>query len=357
MKSEFTTSRSLLLIAAGLILIGAATGVFITFQMASLRHDAEAINRLGIIRGSMQRMAKQEIAGIPSETTIAGVDSLMAGFVGNQTLLSFDGGREFQSRMHLLQAQWNQMKKTARDFRTAPDTGTRHALLVESERCWAVANQAVFAAQFASEAKLRLFRVVFILIGLNIVVILGFIRFNRSQVRNRLELLAHHDALTGAWNRYVYEARLEEEIQRSRRYDRPLSLILLDIDHFKQVNDTWGHKKGDRVLQTVTGVIAGGIRRFDSLCRVGGEEFAIIAPETDREGALALAEKLRSGIESTGFQDIPKVTVSLGVAQHLPGEEPSVFFRRADQALYAAKAGGRNRVRTDEPESGDPTIL
>ncbi len=349
MASEFTTSRYLLLIATGLICIGAATAGFITFQVKSLQHDASAINHLGIVRGSMQRVAKQEIAGIHALGPIAEIDSLLAGFNGTAAGPPFTDGLA-HDEVELLRIQWSRMTKAIRDYREQPAQESRAILMAESERCWVIASNAVLAAQFASEAKLRLFRVVFVLMGLNIMVILFFIRFNRNQVRNRLELLAHIDPLTRAFNRYTYETRLEEEMLRARRYDRPLSLILLDIDHFKAVNDTWGHRKGDRVLQELTRLARGEIRQTDSFCRIGGEEFAVIVPETPLSGACALARKFRKTVDEFSGEDTPKVTISLGVAQYVPGEETAAFFRRADRMLYAAKDNGRNRVEPGAPE-------
>jgi diguanylate cyclase (GGDEF)-like protein len=162
--------------------------------------------------------------------------------------------------------------------------------------------------------------------------------------------LATTDALTGVLNRRGFVARGRAEWGRCRRYGRPLTVLALDIDHFKAVNDTHGHDVGDAVLVHVSALCAGGMRTSDLFGRLGGEEFCAVLPETSLEAARALAERLRTGVERVpcpiAGMMIP-VTISIGVAV---GEESDVtleaLMKRADQALYAAKRNGRNRVET-----------
>jgi len=156
------------------------------------------------------------------------------------------------------------------------------------------------------------------------------------------------DGLTQIFNKRYFLENLERECSRSQRYARDLTLILFDLDHFKQINDTYGHLAGDHVLKQVAQVIRAKIRRDDLLARYGGEEFAILLPEIDREQGLAFAEKVRSIVESYPFvfEDTKiAVTVSLGLAT-IRGElvEPLDFVKRADENLYRAKRTGRNRV-------------
>lgn len=164
--------------------------------------------------------------------------------------------------------------------------------------------------------------------------------------------LATTDPLTGASNRREFDRFLTEEVGRARRYFRPLSVILVDIDHFKKLNDTRGHQDGDMVLQRVVQAMKKVVRNQDMLARYGGEEFAVIAPETGPKQALILAERLRVAIESEPIWSEedpgPPVTASLGVGSRLPlAGEPGFegLVQRADQALYAAKEAGRNQVQ------------
>ncbi|MBN2510611.1 MAG: GGDEF domain-containing protein [Spirochaetales bacterium] len=164
--------------------------------------------------------------------------------------------------------------------------------------------------------------------------------------KKNLSDLAYYDGLTGLFNRHSFDKTLHKEWRRRHRYKRPLSLMMIDIDHFKQVNDTHGHQKGDSVLKTVSRVIHDNIRSSDYPCRYGGEEIAVVLPETTINSAVIAAEKLRRIIE-TQVEDIEgfKVTVSIGVSSCTTDmADPRDIVERADRALYMAKDGGRNRV-------------
>jgi diguanylate cyclase (GGDEF)-like protein len=170
-----------------------------------------------------------------------------------------------------------------------------------------------------------------------------------------LERLANTDPLTGLANRRRFMRRLERELDRSQRYDRPLSLILLDLDGFKQVNDVHGHAVGDAVLEATADVMRSVCREVDIPARLGGEELALLVPETGMDGALALAERLRARLQERTHRDeegMPfTVTASLGVATRGAGGRgsPDALLHRADMALYDAKNGGRNRVVVSSP--------
>jgi diguanylate cyclase (GGDEF)-like protein/hemerythrin-like metal-binding protein len=177
-----------------------------------------------------------------------------------------------------------------------------------------------------------------------------------GQLRQRLsqlEQLVATDRLTGVWNRSHFDRMIELELGRSSRYQQPLSLILLDIDHFKQVNDRFGHAAGDSVLCELVRVVQQRIRGADSLFRWGGEEFVVMTPSTGYRSAAVAAEKIRAAVESHDFPDAGKVTISLGVAECLPHEGAGDCFKRVDASLYAAKNAGRNRVVVDRCGSSD----
>jgi diguanylate cyclase (GGDEF)-like protein/hemerythrin-like metal-binding protein len=168
-----------------------------------------------------------------------------------------------------------------------------------------------------------------------------------------LERLGSTDRLTGAWNRAHLDRVVASELGRSMRARQPVSLILLDIDHFKSVNDTCGHQAGDAVLCELARVIGAAVRTTDTLFRWGGEEFVVLASGTGYRGAATLAEKMRARLEQHIFAGVGSVTISLGVAEHIATESAEVWFRRVDEALYRAKSGGRNRVSVDERGSSD----
>jgi diguanylate cyclase (GGDEF)-like protein len=160
----------------------------------------------------------------------------------------------------------------------------------------------------------------------------------------KLEKLAATDALTGAWNRLHFEQRLTEEIERAHRYGQPLSLLLLDIDHFKAINDRHGHQTGDRVLVEICRRLGHQMRETDLLARWGGEEFVAVLPHTPAAAAMALAERIRRLIPSEPLPPVGAVTVSAGVAQLQSDDDLDSLFQRVDRALYRAKERGRDRV-------------
>ena len=175
-----------------------------------------------------------------------------------------------------------------------------------------------------------------------------------------LETAAFTDTLTGLPNRRSFDAALPQQIEIARRRGQPLALLSLDIDHFKWVNDEHGHEWGDEVLRHLGGLLATQKRREDVAFRIGGEEFAIVAPRTGIGKAQAVAERLRAAIEASVLERGGRrtaITVSLGVAEMRPGDDILTLPARADGALYRAKRSGRNRVcveRLSEPETPQP---
>ena len=170
----------------------------------------------------------------------------------------------------------------------------------------------------------------------------------QRRIAHLLETQAHTDPLTGLANRRHFFEVADAELARSRRYEAPLSLLMLDIDRFKEVNDAHGHRAGDRVLQKLAQTCLEVLRNVDVVGRVGGEEFAILLPETASEGALEVAERLRAAVESADVvreEGVPiRVTVSIGVAALAGDVNLDTLMSQADDALYDAKHAGRNRV-------------
>ena len=164
------------------------------------------------------------------------------------------------------------------------------------------------------------------------------------------ERSARTDTLTGLANRRVFHENLDVEIRRSRRYRWPVTVLMLDLDHFKDVNDSYGHMLGDLVLERVGGIVRHAVRDADAACRFGGEEFAVVLPETAREGGYAVAERIRRRVQQAfegrpvDGRDVP-MTISAGLATFPDdGLHAGELVTRADEALYGAKHAGRNRV-------------
>jgi len=168
-----------------------------------------------------------------------------------------------------------------------------------------------------------------------------------GEAYKRIEELAELDELTGSFNRRCIMQKMDGEIARAHRCKSPCSIALIDLDWFKRVNDAYGHPTGDEVLRTFAITVFANIRQIDKFGRYGGEEFLLVLPDTSEEGAMRILDRLRaiiSDLDWSAFSPGMQVTISAGVATLRPNETSDIFLARADSALYAAKAGGRNRI-------------
>ncbi|MEX2542776.1 MAG: GGDEF domain-containing protein [Trueperaceae bacterium] len=186
--------------------------------------------------------------------------------------------------------------------------------------------------------------------GVAIATVIIFVRYTESVVRakSEMEQLAHTDFVTKLGNRRQMERLLLQEVRRAERYGDDISLLLLDLDHFKRVNDLYGHPVGDEVLREISALLLAESRTADHIGRWGGEEFIMILPNTARDAALTLAERVVTRVSMHEFARVGHVTVSAGGSCLEPAEQPESLVRRADDALYRAKAAGRNRVFVSE---------
>lgn len=216
----------------------------------------------------------------------------------------------------------------------------------------AVPLEPIFAASEAQHRNIHWFHGTAWLFGVSLIGLVAWRSKRESAERIRAEkaeMLARYDGLTGLYNHRMFYSLLEDEIARTQRYKRSVSMLMLDIDHFKRVNDTYGHVTGDRIIEGLARVLEQTVRHEDNVCRYGGEEIAVILPETGVQTAVQMAERLRTAAELAVFKDDDgekiHITVSIGVAA-LPEQVTTLkdLVNAADTALYAAKEGGRNRV-------------
>lgn len=181
----------------------------------------------------------------------------------------------------------------------------------------------------------------------------------RNRMMEKLQKLAVTDGLTALYNSRHFFSQLELEVDRSVRYQHPLSLLLIDIDHFKDFNDAFGHLEGDKVLVRFSQILRSCLRANDSAYRYGGEEFTVILPETGAEEARTVAQRIRMALEAESFHPPsgPAVTktISIGVTEYSPGEPMAALIRRADEAMYLSKQEGRNRVSVLSAPAGQTT--
>jgi len=170
----------------------------------------------------------------------------------------------------------------------------------------------------------------------------------RAEMMQELKKLAITDGLTGLFNSRHFYKQLDMEVDRIKRYNHSISILIIDIDHFKDYNDLYGHMEGDKVLVNIGKLIKSCLRRMDTAYRYGGEEFTVILPETTNQDAVIVAERIRRTVEAESFSPDPNkkmsITVSIGTTEYEPEERISSFVQRADKALYISKDLGRNRV-------------
>ncbi|MCP4372796.1 MAG: diguanylate cyclase [Deltaproteobacteria bacterium] len=173
---------------------------------------------------------------------------------------------------------------------------------------------------------------------------------DRGRMMKKLQKLAITDGLTKLHNSRSFYSQLEVEVDRYNRYKRSLALMLMDIDHFKKYNDTYGHLEGDKALVRIAQIIKSCLRKLDSAYRYGGEEFTVILPETSCEEAHTVALRIKSALTAESFmprkKSEEKITISIGVTEYHPGDQLSEFIQRADKAMYLSKEKGRNKVTT-----------
>jgi diguanylate cyclase (GGDEF)-like protein len=181
----------------------------------------------------------------------------------------------------------------------------------------------------------------------------------RIRMMEKLQKLAVTDGLTKLYNSRSFYSQLETEVDRFNRYKHPLALLLLDLDHFKEYNDNYGHLEGDKVLVRFSQIIKSCLRTNDTAYRYGGEEFTVILPETGAEEAGTVAQRIRAALEAERFVPLDgkpvKITISIGVTEYQAKEELSTFIQRADQAMYRSKQKGRNLVSMLYPETPSET--
>jgi len=333
-------STILMALSVILLCLGISLAVFVYTGVNNLRHDARMINEAGMVRGMIQRVSKIAIADPTSPILVmtSRIDELIFKFKKMRIETSDDEvENEFYQGVSDLDNKWNELKSLL-------VSSNKRSIIMASEKCWNAANIVVSNAQQVTEKKVnslyQLVKLILLLIVLSIIFIILLIYIT---IRKKLEHETAHDPLTGLSNRRAYDLLITAEIDRYKRYKMPLSLILFDIDYFKKVNDKYGHRTGDRVLVELSELVAKSIRKIDAVFRVGGEEFAIICPDTNVQGAFRVAEKVRLQVEQAVFDVIDGVSISSGVAELEDGVSKENLYHNADQALYLAKKNGRNR--------------
>ena len=345
LKQKIGYGARLIIIVSLHLLIIASSAFFVYHMSEKMEMDGGIINHSGMIRGGIQQVAKLETNGINATEQIRAIDALFAHFlITDKEQISRNTMDPFLHRLYHLRNEWNCLKELITRYRTHHDEKLKSAVIDQSETCWEVANDTVLLAEILSEAKFSMFQTLFFIFLIDVILIIAIIWLINSSVRHHLEKISRLDPLTGICNRNVFNETIRGEIEASKRYSTPFSLLILDIDFFKQINDTYGHDTGDRVLKELSNLIGRLVRKTDVLCRIGGEEFAIVLTRTDAKRAPRVGEKIRQEVENGDFNLNSNITISIGIATYQNGDTQESLFKRADEALYHSKENGRNRV-------------
>jgi diguanylate cyclase (GGDEF)-like protein len=314
-------------------------------------HYSEIINVSGRVRGEIQRFSKLYFAGDREKlkTVAVEIDHCLHHLekrVDELKLPLWDIGNDF-TPLEVINC-WRKLSEAI--FKNGWD---RKKVLDFSENCWYLADNRTTFYQKIAERNLIFLNYIYYFIFISTILIIALlIRLNVTEIFRKLEKRANFDGLTETLNRGAF-LEIYPAIAKDKFF-YPLSLIIFDLDDFKGINDNFGHNTGDKVLRNVAMEAKKHLRRSDIIVRWGGEEFLVILPHTDLEGAKTVAEKLRQSLENLAIPEVKgrKITASFGITEILPGEKLEKAIARADEALYLAKRTGKNKVVEKPPERG-----
>ena len=242
--------------------------------------------------------------------------------------------------VHWIDTQWKYFKTLIDKFDDTPVEINQKKMETHCDRYWKTVSQIIknqaegqpFSQMIATHA----------LVTLVFIPLIFF--FIRRYVSTNNDLVKNYDPLTHIYNSRMFYRLVAQELAKSERYDRSLGLVVFDVDFFRRINYFFGHKVGDDALEQLASLVDNNIRKSDLFCRVGGEEFAVIASDTDLQQAIVLSEKVRKLISGHTFKTVGRMTVSLGVVQARDNDTPESMYKRANERLQIAKTKGRNRT-------------
>ncbi len=328
-------SKYIFMIIIVLLMLAGTNILLFRRYIGLVEGDVEDINQLGTIRGSIQRFTKLELVNGENE------------FIKNRIDNIFDAQKNLNTPfLNETEVKWEELKSIAIKYRNNPNDNYREILIRTSEECWDIIDEAILKNQHIAENKTAYLVLPIVFLVFELVFGLVLIYIIKKYVYDNLETFAAYDNLTKAYNRRYFIEYMKKEISRAERKNTEFSLIMFDIDHFKIINDTYGHSAGDEVLKTLINIVQKDLRKSDILSRIGGEEFTILLTDSKLKEAVNTAERARNTIEKYNFKDIGNITVSFGITAYQEGDMVDDILKRADTALYLAKNGGRNRTET-----------
>lgn len=303
------------------------------------KDDAAIINSLGKIRGSIQRYVKLILVKDES------LDVTEVERTVNELISQYENDNI--PFLESIKTTWSNIKELSDKYLKDSNHSNRQLLINESEKIWATSENLVRSKQYSSENDMVYLLLPVAFLTLEFFVGIGLLYIVKKYVYDNLESITLYDLLTDVYSRRYFFELLKGEISKAQRKEYMFSVIMFDIDHFKKVNDTYGHDKGDYVLKTSADIVKSSIRKADALSRIGGEEFTILLPDTNIDKATALAERVRRSVEDYKFDVVGRATISLGVTEFKADDSSDTLFKRVDEAMYLAKNSGRNCVKVN----------
>ncbi len=337
-KLEKTSDKLSLAIWIILFLLSIAT--YLTYSiLQDAGNYSKIVNYSGKIRGNVQRETKlfiakryKDVREVDKEIHLA--FNYLNGAVKDLKIPFLDNDKNFEPTA--VYTCYANLK------RLMINNASRDRLINQSEVCWRVSDEQTLFYQKISQRNMRILEGLFYVDALLMAILIGIMfRINLDEIKGDLEIAARYDALTGVFNRQTFVKKFERLLKNEKKL--PLSLILFDLDHFKKINDTYGHNMGDKVLKQTAAVVKKALKDRGIVARWGGEEFIVLLPQADKNKAFEIAQELRRLISKLNVDGI-SISASFGVTTVEKNERLENAVNRADEALYMAKEKGRNRV-------------
>lgn len=335
----------LILIVSIHIFIIIGNSFFVEYSILEMENDSTLINKSGMIRGGIQRVIKLELDNKDTTQYIANIDSIFNEFlIEEKYRLVNDKMITFVSKLEVLQREWKVLKELIFTYHLTKQSIDKSSLIAQSEYIWNLSEDALSTISILSSKKTDMLKNTFFIFLIDFFLIVFVIYLINKKIRNKLEILSTTDPLTNIKNRNMYNEALCFELELNKRAKNNTAFLFLDIDSFKDINDTYGHDAGDLVLKELVLILEETIRKTDMLFRIGGEEFVIFVKEIKEDNLEKLANKIRLEVEKFDSKINHKFTISIGATMFNPEDTKGTIFKRVDNALYQSKNSGRNKV-------------
>jgi len=300
--------------------------------------DALIVNQLGQIRGNIQRYAKLKIVKnssyYPTAQQINKIFNTLTKKFNKDGIIPSECKKKFFKTFNALKIFWKKI-----------EVSDNKQLIKLSEEAWNKSNYLIYKYEQIHKLKFsELLKNIDLFIYVAIIFLTAVVFIIYTKIKKGLEKDVIIDSLTGLYNRLLFDEEFKIFCNRAKRYKKPLTTAIIDIDNFKKINDTYGHKTGDKILKEIGHILKYSLRRADLPFRYGGEEFVILFPNTPLNNAKKIIERVRKNIEEKVKINGKSVTISGGIGEYIGEKNINDFFRKIDEALYKAKNNGKNKI-------------